>query len=206
MLAPTVLAATDADPMVADSFAGSAFDVVALAASAGGVRALLTLVASLPAGLPAALVLVQHLDPKHRSPRLPVGEATDGQVLRAGALVIAPPDRHLLVQAGLVLRLTSTSLVSCVRPAADVLFASVAAVCARRALAVVLTGSGHDGTAGVRAIKQAGGWVIIQDPASAEFPSMPLAALRTGCVDRVLPLAQIGHEIVRLVQPGGAHD
>jgi len=210
---PTITAASAAEA-VPPPLAGAAFDVVALAASAGGVRALLTVVAGLPAGLPAAIVLVQHLDPKHRSllaevlgrhARLPVCTALAGSVLQPGALVVAPPDRHLLVEAGLVVRLTDTALVSYVRPSADLLFESVAAACAGRAVAVVLTGSGHDGTAGVRAIKKAGGVVIVQDPASAEFPSMPRAAIASGCVDYVLALEQIASKIVHLVQPGGEH-
>jgi two-component system chemotaxis response regulator CheB len=188
---------------------------VALAASAGGVRALLTVGAGLPPSLPAAVVLVQHLAPKHRSmlaeilnrnTQMPVTEAQAGAVLQPGTLIVAPPDRHLLVEPGLVVRLTHTVQVSYVRPAADLLFASVAAVCAGRALAVVLTGSGRDGAAGVRAIKQAGGVVIVQDPASAQFPSMPLSAIETGCVDYVLALDLIAPAIVRLVQPRGVHD
>jgi two-component system chemotaxis response regulator CheB len=213
MSAKTVPSAPDTSARVVAPFVGAAFDVVAVASSAGGVRALLEVVAGLPLGFPAAIIVLQHLDPHHRSmlaeilgrhARLPVTEARAGEVLRPGALVVAPPDRHLVVETGLVLRLTETGLVSFVRPAADVLFESVAAVCARRALAVVLTGSGRDGTAGVRAIKDHGGTVLVQDPASAEFPSMPLAAIQAGCVDKVLALDQITPEIVRLVQTGDA--
>jgi two-component system chemotaxis response regulator CheB len=193
--------------MVSDT----AYDVIALAASAGGLRALTVVVGGLPGTLPAFLVVVQHLDPHHlshmagilqRVTPLHVLESTDGQPLRNGHLFLAPPNRHLLVTSDHCLRLTDEALVRFVRPSADRLFSSVAEVFGTRALGVVLSGTGRDGADGVRAVKRAGGVVIVQDPASAEFPGMPLAAVATGCVDQVLPLAAIAAALVRLVLPG----
>ena len=86
-------------------------------------------------------------------------------------------------------------------PAADVLFASVARHCGERAIACVLTGSGSDGAAGIKAIRAAGGFVIAQSPRSAEFPDMPHAAIETRKVDLVLPLRAIGYALTRLTMP-----
>lgn len=178
----------------------SGFDVVALAASAGGLNALTHVLSALPADFPAALVVVQHLDPRHRSLMaeilskrtfMPVNEAREGDRLEPGRAYIAPPNRHLLVIAGGLLTLTQTQLVHFVRPSADLLFESVAAVYRERVIAVVLSGSGHDGAMGVKAIKQMGGTVILQDAKSSEFDGMPEAARATGMADFVLPLDDI---------------
>jgi two-component system chemotaxis response regulator CheB len=177
-----------------------AFDVVGVAASAGGLRALSTLVSCLPAEFPAPVVVVQHLDPRHpslmaailgRATRLMVKEAQEGEGLRAGVVYLAPPDRHLLVNANATLSLSRTELVHFVRPSADLLFESLAASFKDRALAVVLTGSGTDGALGLHAIKKMGGRVIAQDEQTSEFFGMPDAAIRTGVVDMILPLDQI---------------
>lgn len=149
---------------------------------------------------PAALAVVQHVDPRHRSlmadilakrTQLTVHEAREGDRLRPGHVYVAPPNRHMLVNADGSLTLTQTELVHFVRPSADLLFESTAAAFGERAIAVVLSGSGHDGSMGVKAIKKTGGTVIVQDAGNAEFPGMPESALATGCVDFVLPLDDI---------------
>ncbi|TMD43747.1 MAG: chemotaxis protein CheB [Chloroflexi bacterium] len=187
---------------------GAAFDVVAVAASAGGIGALGYLLEGLPATFPASVVVVQHLDPRHRSlmadilrrrTRLAVAQARVGDQLVPGKVFIAPPDRHLLVNADGTLSLTQSELVHFVRPSADLLFESVAASYKDRAIAVVLTGTGSDGSMGVGAIKKMGGTVIAQDKESAEFSGMPAAAINTGNVDFVLPLDEIAPALVELV-------
>lgn len=184
------------------------FDIVALAASAGGLNALSRVLAALPADFPAALVVVQHLDPRHRSLMadilskrtvLKVREARPGDQLAPGVAFIAPPNRHLLVNADGSLTLTQTELVHFVRPSADLLFESVAAAYRERAIAVVLSGSGTDGSMGVKAIKKTGGTVIVQDVKTSEFVGMPAAALEAAPADFVLPLEEIAPALQTLV-------
>ena len=185
----------------------SSFDVVALASSAGGLTALSGVVSALPPGFGAGVVIVQHLDPRHRSlmadilgrrTSLPVKQAEAGDLLEEGRIYTAPPNKHLLVNADRSLSLTETELVHFVRPSADLLFESVAASFRERAIAVVLTGTGSDGAMGVRAIKKMGGTVMAQDE-SAEFFGMPQAAIETGVVDFVLPLPEIVSALLTLV-------
>jgi two-component system chemotaxis response regulator CheB len=188
-----------------------AFDIVALAASAGGLGALSKVLAALPANFPARVVVVQHLDPRHRSlmadiinrhTPLPVKEASHGDRLSPGQVYIAPPDNHLLVDSDGCLSLTHTELVHFVRPSADLLFESVAASYKQRAIAVVLTGSGYDGAMGIQAIKKMGGTVIAQDKETSEFFGMPEAAIQTGDVDFILPLPEIAPALILLVIEG----
>lgn len=185
----------------------TAFDVVALAASAGGLNALTHVLAALPSDFPAALVVVQHLDRRHRSVlaeilarrcKVPVKEASDGELLQPGCAYVAPPNRHLLVNRDHSISLTQTELVHFVRPSADLLFESTAASYQERAIAVVLSGSGQDGAMGVKAIKKMGGTVIVQDARYAEFTGMPASAEATGIADFILPLDEIAPALVRL--------
>ncbi len=191
---------------------GSAFDVVALAASAGGLTAISRILSALPADFPAAIVIVQHLDPRHRSlmasilsrrTLLKVKQAEEGDGLSPATVYIAPPNRHLLVNPDGTLSLSQSELVHFVRPSADLLFESVAASYRHCAIAVVLTGTGSDGAMGVQAIKKMGGTVICQDEESAEFFGMPSAAIQTGGVDFVLSLDEISSALVTLVMKGG---
>jgi len=184
------------------------FEIVAIAASAGGVIALTQLLGHLPAKFGAIIVIVQHVDPRHRSlmpqvigrqSRLPVRHAEEGIHLEVDHVYLAPPNQHLLINHKGSLALTDTELVNFVRPSADLLFESVAAAYGERAIAVVLTGSGHDGAMGVTAIKQRGGTVIAQDEATSEFFGMPSAAITTGAVDFVLPLNDIAPKLVALL-------
>jgi two-component system, chemotaxis family, protein-glutamate methylesterase/glutaminase len=190
-----------------------AFDIIAFAASAGGLRALTNVLEGLSPDFPASITVVQHLDPRHRSlmadllsrhSRLPVKQAEEGDRVQPGSVYIAPPDRHLLVNADGSLSLSRTELVHFVRPSADLLFESVAAAFRDRAIAVVLTGTGSDGATGVRAIKKMGGTVIAQDDATSDFFGMPNAAIQTGVVDFILSLKEIGPALTKLVAGGEA--
>lgn len=193
---------------------GAAFDIVAIGASAGGLHALMSVVGSLPADFPAAVVIVQHLDPKHRSmladilgrhTPLRVKEAEDGETIAPGVIYTAPPDRHLLVNGDGTLSLSRSELVHFLRPSADLLLESVAASFKGRAIAVILSGTGSDGSMGVKAIKKMGGAVIAQDPKTAEFPGMPGAAILTECVDSVRMLHEIGPNLVARVMREKPH-
>jgi two-component system, chemotaxis family, protein-glutamate methylesterase/glutaminase len=180
---------------------------VAIAASAGGLTALTTLLGGLPRQFPVPLAIVQHLDPNHasfladilsRRTQLSVKEAVAREVMRAGVAYVAPPDWHLLVGGGRCISLTHTEPIHHARPSADVLFASAARACGSRVIAVVLTGAGSDGAAGACLVKSGGGLVIAQDEASSAFFSMPQAAIATGIVDFVLPLDAIADKLVEL--------
>jgi two-component system chemotaxis response regulator CheB len=183
-------------------------EVVAIASSAGGLRALSAVLAPLPPEFAAAVLVVQHVDP-HRPSLMPdilarrtalsVAHARDGEAVEPGRVYVAPPDRHLLANPDGTIALSQTELVHFVRPSADLLFESVAASYRERAVAVVLTGSGVDGAMGVEAIKKMGGTVIAQDEATSEFFAMPNAAIHTGAVDHVLPLDAIAPALVDLV-------
>ena len=184
-----------------------AFHTVAFAASAGGIPALMEVLSQLPADFPAALVIVQHVNPRHRSAlasilarrtALAVSEAHEGDKLRQGHVYTAPPNRHTVVKSDYTLSLTDTERVHFVRPSADVLFESVAASCRKRAIAVVLSGSGLDGADGVAAIKRMGGTVIVQDPSTAESGGMPQAAIKTGMADFALRLDEIAPTLLTL--------
>ncbi len=189
-------------------------DVVAIATSTGGPNALVELFASLPADFPVPVVVVQHMPPMFTrllATRLSDGSAVkteegraDG-ALRPGHAWIAPGDFHMTVarngtQVKIVVNQEPPEN-SC-RPAADVLFRSVARVFGSASLAVVLTGMGQDGLRGSEAIHEAGGQVIVQDEATSVVWGMPGFVARAGLADRVMPLSLIAPEIVRRVRAG----
>jgi two-component system chemotaxis response regulator CheB len=189
-------------------------EVVAIAASTGGPNALAELFAGLPADLPVPVVVVQHMPPmftrllaERLSAQFPVKveEGRSGEFLRPAHAWIAPGDHHMIVvrdgpQARILVQQDPPEN-SC-RPAADVLFRSVARTFGSRALAVVLTGMGQDGLRGCEVIREAGGQVIAQDEATSVVWGMPGFVARAGLADRVLPLAMIAPEVVRRVRAG----
>jgi two-component system chemotaxis response regulator CheB len=186
--------------------------VVALAASAGGLRALGHVLSRLPRDFPAAILVLQHLDPHHtsalaeilgRMSPLPIKQAAAGDRLQAGVVHVAPPGVHMIVAADGTLALSNADLVHFVRPSADLLFESLAETFGRHAVAVVLTGTGQDGATGIARIKESGGHTIAQDKVSSEHFGMPGAAIRTGHVDQVLPLEAIAPALIRLVEKEG---
>jgi len=197
------------DPGSGSADPGEPYGIVAIASSAGGITALGRVLGGLPAGFPVPVVVVQHLDPRHktiiaevlgRRAKAPVILAQDGVRAEPGTIYVAPPNRHLLVEAEGVLVLSSSELVHFLRPSADLLFESVAGAYGPRAIACVLTGTGSDGAMGASAIKSRGGTVIAEDPELAEFRGMPEAVIATGAVDFVLPLDEIPTVIRGLVE------
>lgn len=192
----------------------SRVEVVAIGTSTGGPNALADLFAGLPADLPVPVVIVQHMPPmftrllaERLSTQFPlrVEEGRAGGPLRPGHVWIAPGDHHMIVaRDGTEVRVAlhqEPPENSC-RPAADVLFRSVARAFGPGALAVVLTGMGQDGLRGCEAIRGAGGHVIVQDEATSVVWGMPGYVARAGLADRVLPLGMIAPEIVRRVRSG----
>src|SRR6185312_3181817 len=186
--------------------------VVALAASAGGLEALTHVLAPLPSTFPATIIVVQHLDPRHpsflvdilgRRTRLHVQFAEQGGHLRAGSISVARPDWHLLVDRDGTFSLRHSERICYVRPSADMLFESLAHSLRERVIAVVLSGTGRDGANGVRAVKEMGGVVIVQDLMTSAHHGMPQAAAQTGCADFCLPLDEIAPKLVALVHGGG---
>lgn len=184
------------------------FELVAIAASAGGLSALMAVLAHLPPTFSRPLAIVQHLDPTHESllveilarrTPLSVRRAEEAEVMTPGRVYVAPPGSHFEVMEGLRIALTRTKPLHFVRPSADRLFQSAAATCSPL-IAVVLTGSGYDGADGVQAVKASGGFVIAQDPQTSAFAGMPQAAVDTGVVDRVLPLLEIAPMLIDLVR------
>jgi two-component system chemotaxis response regulator CheB len=186
--------------------------VVATGSSAGGLHALMVVLEGLPAAFPGAVVVAQHMDPKHpsllvgllaRRTALVVRAAEAGLKLVAGTVYVAPPDHHLLVQPNARMMLTRGEKVHFVRPAVDVLFNSVAESCCERAAAVILSGTGFDGADGCRDISRCGGHVIVQDEASSEFTGMPQSARATGLANQILPLGDIAGALVAWADGNG---
>lgn len=187
--------------------------LVCIGASWGGLQALRALLSQLPDDFPAPICVVQHRgdDDGHGGLASSMGSATglqvcepnDKQPLEAGTAYVAPPGYHLLVE-GDHLALSVDERESYARPSVDVLFRSAAESRGPGTVAVVLTGANADGARGVEAVHAAGGIVIAQDPEEAERSEMPRAAIATGVVDDVLPLAQIAEAVVRRVRENGA--
>jgi two-component system, chemotaxis family, protein-glutamate methylesterase/glutaminase len=181
-------------------------DIVVVGASSGGMQALKTLLRQLPVDFPAAVFIVWHVAPDHRSflpeilqrvSELPVAHAADGERIETGRVYVSKPDHHLLLEESRV-RVTRGPKENRFRPSVDVLFRSAAAAFGQRVIGVVLTGFLDDGASGLYAIKERGGTAIVQDPIEAEYPDMPLNALRAVKSDYTATLADMGDLLMRL--------
>jgi len=181
--------------------AGAGAELVVVGTSLGGMQALEVILHGLMPDFPLPIAVVQHRGADfgvaselgnilQLHSALPIVEAGDKEPIRGGTVYLAPPDYHLLVDAGRF-ALSVDARVMHARPSIDVLFESAADSYREALLAVLLTGASADGTAGARRVKARGGTVIAQDPRGAESPIMPQAAISVGVVDRVLPLSEI---------------
>lgn len=178
--------------------------LVGIGASAGGLDACRQFLRALPAGHGMSFILVQHLDPTHDSmmaellaghTTMAVFEATDHMPIEPEHLYVIPPGAYLSIGDG-ALRLSPPQARHGTRLPFDFLLHSLAEACGSRAMAVILSGTGADGSSGLRAVKAAGGLVIAQDPDEAAYDGMPRSAIATGAVDQVLPVAEIGAALV----------
>ena len=185
---------------------GVGYDVVVVGTSWGGLAALKTLVGALPASFRMAVTLVQHRhkDSDHvlrallqeRSPLI-VCEVEDKMPLEEGHIYVAPPDYHTLIEPG-HFALSTEAPVRFSRPSIDVTFTSAADAYGHRVVGVVMTGANTDGAQGLRRISDLGGLAIIQDPKTAESPTMPEAAQKAVPRARVMPLQRIGEYLPTL--------
>jgi two-component system chemotaxis response regulator CheB len=180
---------------------------IAIGASAGGIEALTALLPALSDALPLPVFIVQHLSRERPSLlvgvfesccRLSVCEATDNAPVEPGTVYFAPPDYHLLIDTGPRIALSVDPPVHYSRPSIDVLFESAIDQYGSLLLAILLTGANQDGAAGIRAVRDGGGITVVQDPASAQVPTMPAAALASCDPDLVLDLAGIAAVLAAL--------
>jgi two-component system, chemotaxis family, protein-glutamate methylesterase/glutaminase len=190
---------------------------ILIASSTGGPQALNALLPDLCTRVALPVVIVQHMPPPFtrsladslaRRLGTTVVEASDGDLVRSGAVYIAPGGRHLVLRAQggrLLTGLNDQPAENHCRPSADVLFRSAAAALSGEAIAVVLTGMDCDGTAGLRPLKRAGAYVIAQDEATSVVWGMPGNVVRAGLADEVLPLGEIAAAVQSLVGVRGAH-
>ncbi|HYE36723.1 chemotaxis protein CheB [Methylocaldum sp.] len=182
--------------------------MVGIGASAGGLNSLLDLFQAIEPGTGLAFLIAQHLSPDHdsklaeilsRTAKLPIVEARDGMPVQADRIYVIPPDADISVSVG-CLRLQSREGRSPPHLPADHLFRSLARELGKKAIGVVLSGTGSDGAKGLKAIKTGGGVAFAEDPSSARFDGMPRSAISMGCVDFVLPPKEIARELVSLGQ------
>jgi two-component system chemotaxis response regulator CheB len=187
----------------------STYSVVVIGASAGGISALMSLLAFLPTDFALPILVVQHLPAKLRSnlptilgwrTALRVKWAQDREPMGPGTVYVAPPDQHLLVGAGGRLSLSSSAPVGLWRPAVDALFESAAQFCGDRAIAIVLSGAMWDGAKGIAAVAERGGITIAQDEASSDWFDMPAAALDLGHADIMMAPPKIAEALLLLVE------
>jgi two-component system CheB/CheR fusion protein len=180
--------------------------VASIGASAGGVTALQSFFEALPDQVGAAFVVIVHLDPEHGSElsriiaartRMPVVEVTEDEQIEADKVYVIPPDRRLLVSAD---RISSAPFAQPrgQRAPIDLFFRSVAEQHGD-GFAIILTGAGSDGAVGVKAVKEGGGLILVQDPNEAEYPSMPRSAIASGVADFILPVREIAARLPELV-------
>lgn len=188
-------------------------DLIVIGASAGGVETLSEVVRGLPSSFPASVFVVCHFPPGSRS-KLPeilsrsgpllATHAVDGEPFYPGHIYVAPPDHHLLLGLEGRMRLNRGARENHHRPAVDPLFRSAARYYGRRVVGVILSGALHDGTAGLMALRAAGGLAIVQDPGEAFVAGMPQSAAQIAGADHIVPVAEMAPLLTKLVQEGSS--
>jgi len=188
--------------------------VIVIGASAGGMMPLIDLCAAIPADIPAAVAVVVHLHPLHESrlgsimalhSAVKVVQTTEPRRMERGTVYVAPPDMHMQI-VGDWIRFDRGPKAHYTRPAVDPLFTSAAKEYGSAVVGVLLSGRGQDGVAGLVAVKECGGISLVQDPAEAEFPSMPQSAMERDHVDAVLPAARLPAILMRLAEGAAIDD
>ena len=183
------------------------YEAIVIGVSAGGMKALDTILPHLPADFALGIIVVQHLHPSaedalvrrlDKSCELAVKQADEKESVAPGVIYIAPPDYHLMVEEDRTFSLSLDEPVKYARPSIDVLFETAADAYGSRLVGIVLTGANTDGSHGLKRIKESGGLTVVQDPSTAEIETMPRAAIAATKVDHILPLEEIGPFLVSL--------
>ncbi|HEY5974702.1 MAG TPA: chemotaxis-specific protein-glutamate methyltransferase CheB [Geobacteraceae bacterium] len=184
-------------------------DLLAIGASTGGPKAVMSIIRTLPAGFNAAVFVVQHISAGFargfaqwldQECALPVRLAAAGDLPRPGEVLVAPNEYHMLLENGRI-SLNQEPPVNCCRPSIDVFFQSLAGEAGRRVVGVLLTGMGRDGAAGLRKVREHGGLTIVQDEKSCAVFGMPKAAISLDAADHVLPLTEIPQALTNIFTP-----
>lgn len=200
--------ANSPDGIAAEGFPTQNLQVVAICASAGGVEAISSVIGGLDNDLNAAVIVAMHLSPSHPSQmqgiirnvtKYPVVVAEDDVALEPGKIFVTPPNADI-IQDGKTLRLLPAENGPHPKPNCNRLLESIARHTGENAVAVILSGTGSDGARGVKAIRQAGGVTIVQDPGDAKYDGMPMCAIQTDCVDLILPSPEIAGAILSILQ------
>lgn len=176
------------------------FEAIVIGTSAGGLFALSTILSALPADFSLPVIIVQHrskMEPSlleevlSKKCLVAIKQADEKEDIKAGLIYFAPADYHLLIEKDRSFSLSFDPPVNFSRPSIDILFETAAYAYGKNLLALILTGANHDGAKGIRMIKSMGGTCIAQDPAEADYPAMPQAAIDTGSIHKILTLERI---------------
>ncbi|HEX5690985.1 MAG TPA: chemotaxis protein CheB, partial [Roseiflexaceae bacterium] len=203
--------ASDGAPEIAPSIDGNGREdpvVVGIGASAGGLDAFKQFFAATPADSKLAFVLIQHLDPNHESlmadllaryTSMPVVQVEDNMPVHAGHVYIIPPNTYMTISHN-TLYLTEPTERRGMRMAIDFFFRSLAEDRREKAICIILSGTGSDGSLGLKAVKERGGMVMVQEPATAQYDGMPRSAIATGLTDYNLPIEQMPDALIKYVR------
>lgn len=185
------------------------FEAIVIGVSAGGLKALRTILLGLPKGFIMPVIIVQHLSANSDGDwieildgmsHIRIKEAEEKEEIRPGVAYIAPPGYHLLIEEDRTFSLSAEDRVNFSRPSIDVLFESAADVYGKSLIGMILTGLNYDGAAGLKEIKNRGGLAIVEDPDTAEWASMPESAIEATEVDYIVPLEEIVPLLIKLQQ------
>jgi two-component system chemotaxis response regulator CheB len=183
------------------------YEAIVIGVSSGGLNALKTIFSALPSGFATPIIVVQHIGPRsennwikllYDSCLIPIKEADEKEKVGSVNIYIAPPNYHLLIEKDKTFSLTIDERVNFARPSIDVLFESAAEAYREKLIGILLTGANNDGTKGVKQIKECGGLVIVQDPATAESSFMPASAIAAIQPDYIMELDQIGELLIKI--------
>lgn len=183
------------------------YEAIVIGVSSGGMNAMKLLCSTLPGHFKIPMIIVQHVGASsdgswitllNKKSNLPIKEVDEKEKIESGRIYFAPPSYHLLIEKDKTFSLSTDERVNYAIPSIDVLFESAADAYRDKLIGIVLTGSNHDGTAGLKRIKECGGLTIVQDPENAESSYMPASAIAGSQVDYILPLEDICRLLITL--------
>ncbi len=184
------------------------YEAVVIGSSAGGIQALITVLSALPSDFFLPIIIVQHLHPESDSylahlltskSGMRVKQADEKEQVLPGMVYVAPPNYHLLIEEDHSFSLSLEGPVNYSRPSVDVLFESAVYAYRGHLVGIILTGANNDGARGMKFIKESGGYTIAENPDTAEVDSMPRAAIAATCVDKILPVHEIGPYLLQFL-------